>query len=238
MSRSMMTRTTISLMLVLALGAMTGCGGGGGAERDLIRNFFTASRVNDRATLGNIAMVSFNPQEEGTVSNVSVESVGEERRRPLRMRELAAAVQEAQQAQQEFAAEMKMYQDENLDAIARVIEAERASESVADGDQEVQEAWTKWLDGSQENSRVVSEAESALGSESAVAQLSAFNPNNPIAVQGLDGELLTKDVTISATVEKDGSSEDRTMVVTLEKVELNGPDGPIEGRWVISNISG
>ena len=238
MSRSMMTRTTISLMLVLALGAMTGCGGGGGAERDLIRNFFTASRVNDRATLGNIAMVSFNPQEEGTVSNVSVESVGEERRRPLRMRELAAAVQEAQQAQQEFAAEMKMYQDENLDAIARVIEAERASESVADGDQEVQEAWTKWRDGSQENSRVVSEAESALGSESAVAQLSAFNPNNPIAVQGLDGELLTKDVTISATVEKDGSSEDRTMVVTLEKVELNGPDGPIEGRWVISNISG
>jgi hypothetical protein len=225
-------------MLVLALGAMTGCGGGGGAERDLIRNFFTASRVNDRATLGNIAMVSFNPQEEGTVSNVSVESVGEERRRPLRMRELAAAVQEAQQAQQEFAAEMKMYQDENLDAIARVIEAERASESVADGDQEVQEAWTKWRDGSQENSRVVSEAESALGSESAVAQLSAFNPNNPIAVQGLDGELLTKDVTISATVEKDGSSEDRTMVVTLEKVELNGPDGPIEGRWVISNISG
>ena len=153
------------------------------------------------------------------------------------MQELGAAVQEAQQAQQDYAAEMKMYQDENLDAIARVIEAERAGEEVGSRDQEVQEAWTKWRDESQENSRAVSDAENALGQESAVAQLSALNPNNPIAVQGLDGVLITKEVSITATVERDGSEEDRAMTVILQKVELNGPDGPIEGRWVIGNIN-
>ncbi len=203
----------------------------------MIRNFFTASRVNDRATLGNIAMVSFNPQEQGTASGVSVENVSEEQRRPLRMRELAEAVREAQQAQQEYAAEMKMYQDENLDAIARVIEAERANEDVAARDREIQEAWTEWRDGSQGHSRSVSEAESALADESSVAQVSAFDPNNPIAVEGLDGELVTKEVSITATVEQNGTSEDRAMVVTLQKVELNGPDGLIDGRWVIANIS-
>jgi hypothetical protein len=218
-------------------GTFAGCGGGGGEERSLIRNFFTASRVNDRATLGNIAMVSFNPQEEGTASGVSVESVGEEQRRPLRMRELAEAVREAQQAQQEYASEMKMYQDENLDAIARVIEAERASEDVAARDREVQEAWTTWRDGSQQRSRAVSEAESALAEESSVAQVSAFDPNNPIDVQGLEGELVTKEVSITATVEQGGTSEERAMLVILQKVELNTADGMIDGRWVIADIS-
>ena len=239
MFRSRMSRTTTNLFVVLALGisgTLAGCGGGG-EEASLIRNFFTASRVNDRATLGNIAMVSFSPQEQGTASGISVESVSEEQRRPLRMRELAEAVREAQEAQQEYAAEMKMYQDENLDAIARVIEAERANEDVAARDQEVQDAWTEWRDGSQERSRAVSDAENALSDESSVAQVSAFDPNNPMAVEGLEGELITKEVAITADVDQDGSSEARSMLVTLQKVELNGAEGLIDGRWVITDIS-
>ena len=239
MSRVRTSRNITSVCVVVALGisgALAGCGGGG-AEASLIRNFFTASRVNDRATLGNIAMVRFSPEEEGTASNISVESVTEEQRRPLRMRELAAAVGEVQQQEQEHAAEMKAYQDANLDAITRVIEAERGNEDVAARDQEVQEAWTTWRDGSQERSRAVSNAESALAAEGAVARLSTFQPNNPIAVEEFEGELLTKEVSFTAAVEQNGSSEVRAMVITLEKVELNGPDGLIDGRWVISNIS-
>lgn len=239
MSRVRMSRSTTRLLVVLTLGlssTLAGCGGGG-EEAALIRNFFTASRVNDRATLGNIAMVSFNPREQGTASGVSVESVSEVQRRPLRMGELAEALREAREAQQEYAAEMKMYQDENLDAIARVIEAERANEDVAARDQEVQEAWTEWRAGSQERSRAVSDAENALAEESAVAEISAFDPNNPIAVRDFDGELLTKEVSITANVEHEGTSEERAMVVTLQKVELNGPDGLIDGRWVITDIS-
>jgi len=226
--------TSVGLFFVIT--AMVGCGGGG-EESSLIRNFFTASRVNDRATLGNIAMVSFDINTDGNVSGFDVENVTEEARRPLRMQELAGAVREAQQAQQEFAGEMKMYQDENLDAIARVIEAERADEDVRSRDQEIQDQWTTYRDESQGHSRDVSDAENALSAESAVASVSAFDPNNPIAVQDFGGTLISKEVTINATVELDGASTDRTMVITLEKVELDGPDGPIDGRWVISNIS-
>ena len=182
-------------------------------------------------------MVGFNPQEDGTVGSFDVENITEEQRRPLRMRELTTAVTQAQQNQQEFAGRMKAYQDENLDAIARVIEAERGNEDVARRDRDVQEAWTTWREESQEHSRAVSAAESDLGTESAVAQVSAFDPNNPLDVQAFGGELVTKEVTIEAAVEQNGSSADQTLTITLQKVELSGPDGLIDGRWVISDIS-
>ena len=106
--------------------------------------------------------------------------------------------------------------------------------AVATGD--VQEEWTRYRDESQQHSRTVSEAENALGAEAAVAEVSAYDPNNPIAVRGLEGELVTKEVTISAEVDQGGSSENRTMVITLQMVELNGPDGLLEGRWIITDI--
>lgn len=235
MSGSMMSKNTIVAVLVVAAGLASGCGGGG-EERSLIRNFFTASRVNDRTTLGNIAMVAFDPAQEGMVGSFDVETVGEEQRRPLRMRELGAAVTEARQAEQEHAGRMKEYQDENLDAIARVVEAERAGETVRRRDQSVQEEWRKFRDEDQELSRALSDAESALAAESAVAQVSAYDPNNPIDVQTFEGEIVTKEVTINATVDRDGSSEERMMAITLQKVELDGPDGMIDGRWVIADI--
>jgi hypothetical protein len=152
------------------------------------------------------------------------------------MREMAAALAQAQQEQREFAAEMKTYQDENLDAIARVIEAERGDGDVRSRDSDVQEEWTRYREGSQDHSRAVSEAENNLSSESAVAQVSAYDPNNPLDVQALEGELLTKEVTINAAVERDGSEEDRTMVITLQRVVLNVSDGMVDGRWVITSI--
>ncbi len=238
MSGSMMSRNTAAVLVAAGLaaaGSAAGCGGGG-EERSLIRNFFTASRVNDRTTLGNIAMVAFDPAQDGSVGGFDVETVGEEQRRPLRMRELGAAVAEARQAEQDHAGRMKAYQDENLDAIARVVEAERAGEAVRRRDQSVQEEWRKFRDEDQDLSRAQSDAESALAAESAVAQVSAYDPNNPIDVQAFEGELVTKEVTINATVDRDGSSEERMMAITLQKVELDGPDGMIDGRWVIADI--
>jgi len=238
MSGSMMSRNTAAVLVAAGLaaaGSAAGCGGGG-EERSLIRNFFTASRVNDRTTLGNIAMVAFDPAQDGSVGGFDVETVGEEQRRPLRMRELGAAVAEARQAEQDHAGRMKAYQDENLDAIARVVEAERAGDAVRRRDQSVQEEWRKFRDEDQDLSRAQSDAESALAAESAVAQVSAYDPNNPIDVQAFEGELVTKEVTINATVDRDGSSEERMMAITLQKVELDGPDGMIDGRWVIADI--
>ena len=161
------SKANISLLvaLVLALGGLLAACGGGGEEQALISSFFRASRFNDRTTLGGISMVAFNPDTEGTVGSFDVETVTEEQRRPLRMREMAAALAQAQQEQREVAAEMKAYQDENLDAIARVIEAERGDENVRSRDRDVQEEWTTFRQGSQDHSRAVAAAETALSDE-------------------------------------------------------------------------
>ncbi len=237
MSRSMIsTAGRMTLALVVGGGLLAGCGGGG-AEQSIIRSFFQASRFNDRTTLGNMSMVVFDPQEDGIVSGASVESVTEEQRRPLRLRDLASALQETRDAETTFRAEKKTYQDENLEAIARVIAAERGEEDVARRDQEIQEAWRTWRDDERDFARKVSDSQSALDEEARIAQASTYDPSNPLDVAQFEGELVSKDVTVAATVTKDEVGEDRTMVITLEKVELQGgEDGLIDGRWIITAL--
>ena len=236
MSRSKArTFVLIGIAISIAGGLFAACGGGG--ELGIIRSFFQASRFDDRTTLGNMAMVAFDPAADGVASGLSVESVGEEQRRPLLIRDLADALAQSQAEEEEFTGRKKVYQDENFDAIARVLEAERDQEDVPPRDMEVQTAWTQWRDETMEHAKMVSDAQSALNNESQVAQVSVFDPNNPIDVQEYEGELITKDVVVSATVTRDGAEEERTMTVTMERVVLGEGEDMIDGRWIITGIS-
>lgn len=237
MSRSIIsTAGRVTLALVVGGGLLAACGGGG-AELNIVRTFFQASRFNDRTTLGNMSMVVFDPEEDGIASRPSVESVTEERRRPLRIRELAAAFEETRAAEASFREEKKFYQDENFEAIARVIQAERGEEDVARRDQEVQAAWRTWRDDERDFARKVSASQNELDEEARIAQASTYDPANPLDVSQFEGELISKDVTVEAAVTKEGAEEDRTMVITLQKVELQGGEnGLIDGRWIITSL--
>ncbi len=230
------THVLFAFTVCALAGLVAGCAGG--QEQAIVRNYFTASRVNDTATLGNIAMVRFDPQVDGIVRRPGVDNVSEEQRRPLRVRELDQAITDARAAEEEFTTRKISYQDENVDAIGRVLEAESEGREVARRDLEVQEAWTTWRDETREHAKMLSDAQASLNDESAVAELSMFDPNNPIDLTQYEGELISKEVTISATVETpDDQRVERTMVFTLERVQLTGPDGvPLEGRWIITGI--
>ena len=212
--------------------------GGSGAERTLIRSYFLAARLNDRPTLNNIAMVAFDPREDGTIRTFSIDNVAEEQSRPLRLRELNTALMEAQQAEDDFTAEKVTYQDEHFDAINRVLGAERDDEDVARRDLEVQEVWTDWRTRTIEHAKMVSAARVGLSNEQNAVELSVFDPNNPLELTGYDGELLTKEVSITANVELDGTESERALVITLQKAVLIGSDGTtIEGGWKIAQVS-
>ena len=231
------THVRFAFTVCALAGLVAGCAGG--PEQALIRNYFNSSRYNDTATLGNIAMVRFDPQVDGVVRTPNVQSVEEEQRRPLRVRELDQALRDARAAEQEFTTRKIEYQDENVDAIGRVLEAESEGREVASRDLEVQEEWTTWREETRQHAKMVSDGQASLNEESAVAELSLFDPNNPIDLTQYDGELISKRVTIAATVEMpDGQRVDRTMVVTLETVQLTGgPDGAaLQGLWIITGI--
>ena len=230
------THTLIVTLALLAGGGLLAACGGGGEELTLVRGFFQASRYEDRTTLGNMSMVFFSPQEDGIASSPSVDAVSEVDRRPLRLQELQQALTEVQAAETDFRAEKKMYQDENEEAIARVIEAQREGEDIASNDEEIRDAWTQWVDDEREFARKVSDAQNELNEESRIASASTYDPSNPINVVDYTGDLLTKDVTVSANISLDGSDSERTMVFTMQKVELQDGEGLIDGRWIITNI--
>ena len=238
-----MSRVTVkrSLVIITALlaggGFLTACGGGG-EEAQLIRAFFQASRFNDRSTVGNMSMVFFPPEEEGIASSPSIDSMQEEQRVPLRMQELNEALVDAREAEEEFRAEKKMYQDENEEGIARIIEAQRAGEDVAGADEEIQEMWASLVDEERSYARRVSDATAEVNAAVQIANASVFDPSNPINVTEYDGEIVTKDLTVTASVEMDGSSSDRTMMITIQKAEIRGgeSDELVASRWIITSI--
>ena len=238
-----MSRVTIkrSLVVITALfvggGFLTACGGGG-EEDQLVRAFFQASRFNDRSTVGNMSMVFFPPDEEGIASSPSIDSMQEEQRVPLRMQELNEALVDARQAEDDFREEKKMYQDENEEAITRVIEAERAEEDVAGADEEIQEMWSNLVDEERSYAQAVSDATVDLNRAVQIANASVFDPSNPIDVTAYDGDVITKDLTVTASIEKDGSSSDRTMTLTIQQVEIRGggSDELVASRWIITAL--
>ena len=238
-----MSRVTIKrsffvfLTLIAGSGLLTACGGGG-EEDQLVRAFFQASRFNDRSTVGNMSMVFFPPDEEGIASGPSIDNMAEEQRVPLRMQDLGTALESAREAQDAFGEEKKMYQDENEEAITRVIEAQRAEEDVAGADEEVQEMWNGLVDEERSHAQNVSDATAELNRAVQIANASVFDPSNPIDVTAYDGDVITKDLTVTASVERDGSSSDRTFLITIQKAEIRGgeSDELVPSRWIITSL--
>ena len=236
MSRIRTTTFRLALFTASLMLLVSACGGAG-PEQTLIRTYFSASNVGDRGSLVNITMFRWNADERGTVRAPTVNTVSEERSRPLRVKELTQAVADAQTEEEAFTQEKIAYQDENFEAINRVLEAERDDESVASGDGDVQEAWTDWRNRTMEHSKSVSDARLALSNEEDTATLSVYNDRDPKDLSQFDGEIVTKDVSVTATVALDGNSSEQELTVTLQRTILANGDEPIEGRWVIANVS-
>src|SRR5512136_2607067 len=98
---------------------LSAAGCAGYPEDQVVRKFFYSSRVKDTATLGNIAIVSFDPRTDGQVESFSIASVSPEQAHPLEIKPAAQALREAQAADDAFNKKKKEYQDKNMDAIDR-----------------------------------------------------------------------------------------------------------------------
>ena len=227
----------LALMIFTLAGLVAGCSASSG-EQQLLERYFGASRMRDNSTLANIATVSFRPSEEGVVQDFSVTNVGPEQVRTLRIRELGEAYENARAEETEFVKQRKEYQDTNIEAIDRVLTAERENGRVARRDQDVQETWTKMREEMTQYAGGVSQARDALDAERGIAELSVFSAANPIDVTQYDGQLTTKEVTISAQVDPPaGETVTRNMVVIMNRAELTDAEGAARnGRWVITSI--
>jgi hypothetical protein len=212
--------------------SVAGCGGS--AEEPMIRKFFQSSAMGDNLTLANIATVSFDPTKDGRASNVKFVSETEPVTRVLNIKALEEARKQAQDEDAAFSKKMKEYQDKNLEAIERVLKAERTNGKVSGKDAEVQAAWSKWREDQSATVKHVSEARTKLQAERRVADLSV--PDHDVTA--FEATEVTKEVTVTANVTTpNGQKENKTMVLTLQKVTLKDAAGKaIEGRWFITQL--
>jgi hypothetical protein len=225
-------------VILAAVTALAAVGCGGGDEQTLLQQYFQAARLRDQTTLTNIATVSYDAQQRGTVQSFDVTSVSEETKRPLEMANLRKVHEEAVAADTEFSKRKKEYQDANIEAIGRVVKAERSNAKVTGRDAEVQAAWTKWREEMSDHAKKVQDARQALAEERSVAEVSVYNPRNPVDVTEYNGELASKDVTINAQVRTaDGQTVPKTLIVTMQRAVLKKEGAPdVTGRWVITDI--
>lgn len=235
-------KTSVYLLasMVLAVAALSACSSPHASEENLVRQFFRASGLRDTQTLSNFATVSFDPKEEGTVSDFEVAAVSEERTEPLRVIELNQALIEAEAANKAFNEKKKMYQDANAEAIERVLKAESAGRKLTGRDAQVQAEWTKWRDESSAEAKKVSAARMALSDARPIAELSLMpNSGAPTpTVEELDGTLVTKDISIRAQVRgpDGGATTEKNYVMTAQRAVVKGEKGERTGKWIITGL--
>lgn len=215
--------------------------GSSAREEPQLRQFFRASGLRDSQTLANFAATSFDPREQGIVQTFEVTNVSEERKTPLELKALARAHDEARAAQDEFSRRKIEYQKANEDAIDRVLKAERANSRISGKDAEVQAAWTKWRTETADLAKKVSDARAKLQSQRPVAELSVENPRAPVDITTVDGEMVSKDVTVNAKVklpaDKGGQTVDKTLIITMQRVVAKTADGKdVPAKWIITRI--
>jgi len=228
------SRLSTARPLFVSLTALTvvACSGG---EQTILSQFFAASRLRDNTTLGNFSTVAFEPATQGIITTFSITNVTPERRKPLELKTLAKAQDDARAEDAAFTKRKEEYASQAGDALQRVVKAGRTGQ-LKGKDAEVQAAWFKLLDEGVVVARKVTDARRTLAAESAVVDLSVADPRNPVDTKKSDGDLVSKEVTIDAPVKlPSGQTAQKTLVVTLQRAELKG-ERPITGRWIVSGI--
>ncbi len=229
-------RYTSVTWLAVSLTVLMAAACSGGAEQPILNQFFTASRLGDNTSLQNFATVAFDPRTEGTVSSFSITSVTPEEKKPLAVKTLAKALDDAKAEDAAYSKRKEEYYAANQEAISKAIKAERTNEKLKGKDAEVQANWNKFREEGTQVSKRVADARSKLASEASIVELSFSDQRNPPDYKKYDGELVSKQVTVSANVKSPaGQSSEKTLLVTMQRAVLHA-DKDIAGRWIITSV--
>ena len=194
--------------------------------------------MRDEQTLANFAVVTFDPKTDGQVTGFTIVNVSQPVVTPLKIKDLNKALEDAQAADKEFNDRKKAYQDSHVDALKRVLDAERTKKKLSGADAAVQAEWTKWRDESGASAKKVSEARSQLSAARPIAELSLSTPNGPTPdLTNVEGQMESKDVMVDATVKApNGSTSKKQLVVTLQRAVIKTPQGDKNGKWIITAV--
>jgi uncharacterized protein YyaL (SSP411 family) len=224
--------------MVAAAAALSACSSPTAQEENIVRQFFRASGLRDNQTLANFAVVSFEPKTEGTVTDFDVTAVSAERTEPIQVIELSKALSEAEAANKVFTEKKKTYQDANMEAIDRVLTAQKTGRKLSGKDGQIQAEWEKWQAETSAEAKKVSAARTALADARPIAELSLTQGNGDTPpIEEMNGNLVSKDISVTATVRApDGTTSQKNFLVTVTRAVVKGPNGDRNGKWIITSV--
>jgi hypothetical protein len=210
-------------------------------EQQYLTQFFRAARGRDNTTLALMSAVEFDPREQGAVEDFEITQIGQERRTPADYKTLADAELKAVAEDEAFRQRKIEYQNANLPALETIVKLERDPNAKMTPEQlKMKAEWDKWRADTTMHQKAVTSARMAFSNATGPAEASLDQPGQPpFDAQKFKGDLVSKDVTVSAEVRlPEGQMTTKTLTLILQRVSGTMDGEPREGRWIITRIEG
>ena len=238
---SLRARASLAAALALVPLALLAAACSAPPEQRYLTQFFRAARTRDNNTLAMMSAVVFDPREQGEVSGFDITNISEERRTPLDFKTLIDAERKAVADQEEFRQKKIEYQNANMKDLEVIVKMERdPNAKFSPAQQKIKAEWDKWHVDTTMHQKEVTAAKAAVTSAIGPAEASLTQPGlPPLAAEKFQGELVSKDVTLNAEVKMpDGQQSNKTLVVTIQRVEGTMDGAQRTGRPIITRIQG
>jgi hypothetical protein len=239
-----MSRSTVRAILVLAASipplAIVAAACSRPAEQQFLTQFFRASRARDNTTVAMMSAVEFDPREQGEVVDFDITTIGPEQRTRLDLKTLVEAERKAVAEQEDFRKRRVEFETANRPALVEIATLEKSKGRFTAAQQKLKAEWDRWREDALTRQKAVSNARAALNAATGPAESSLAQPGMAaFAAEKFEGELVSKDVTLSAEVRApDGQRSQRTLVVTIQRVEGTLDGVQRVGRPIITRIQG
>jgi hypothetical protein len=218
--------TAVAVALVLAL---VGVACSGGAEKNVVNQYFTALAANDTNTLTSFAAVAFDKK----VDDFKIVSISEESRGPAPLPGLVTQQQELEAALAQNKKEARAWGNdlEIYPKLDRVRELQKDEKKIPANLQPIADKWEEFNAKDRELKAQAAEAKRAVEAERRNTQLSVGQ------VEGLDsltGEVVAKTVDLELTI--DGQAQPYVMGLRKYELDNDGSGARMMSRWVVQTL--
>jgi hypothetical protein len=222
--RERATALAVALSLVVV-----GLACSGGAEKNVVNQYFNALAANDTNTLTSFAAVAFDKK----VDNFKIVSIGEETRGPAPLPDLVTKQQELEAALAQNKKDARAWGNdlEIYPKLDRVRELQKDEKSIPKSLEPIAEKWDEFNAKDRELKAQVADAKAAVETERRNTQLSVGQREG---IDTLTGEVVAKNVDLELTI--DGQAQPYVMGLRKYELQGDGSGGRMISRWVVQSL--
>jgi hypothetical protein len=216
--------------LAVALGLIVvGLACSGGAEKNVVNQYFNALAADDTNTLTSFAAVAFDKE----VQDHKIISVSEETRAPAPLPGLVAQQQELEAALAQNKKDARAWGNdlEIYPKLDRVRELQKDEKSIPASLQPIADKWDEFNSKDRELKAQAADAKRGVETERRNTQLSVGQ------VEGIDtlsGDVVTKKIELELTI--DGQVQPYVMGLRKYELEGDGSGARMMSRWVVQTL--